>query len=52
VLDTIFFQEEESASASLTVLFSAPLAWRDRSNRLFPIEALDHDAERDALLQG
>ena len=51
VLDSIF-QEGEAASASLTVLFSCPLAWRDRTNRLYPIEVLDHNAERDALLQG
>ena len=50
VLDSIFF-DEESAPASLTVLFSAPLAWRDRANRLFPIETLDHAAEREALVQ-
>lgn len=51
VLDSIF-QEGEAASASLTVLFSCPLAWRDRTNRLYPIEVLDHNAEREALLQG
>lgn len=30
----------------LNVLFSAPLAWRDRSNRLHPLEMLDYGAER------
>ena len=33
----------------LNVLFAAPLAWRDRSNRLHPLEVLDYGAERDAL---
>ena len=30
----------------LNVLFSAPLAWRDRSGRLHPLEMLDYGAER------
>ena len=30
----------------LNVLFAAPLAWRDRSNRLHPLEVLDYGAER------
>ena len=33
----------------LHVLFSAPLAWRDRSSRLHPLEMLDYATERDAL---
>jgi hypothetical protein len=33
----------------LNVLFSAPLAWRDRSNRLHPLEMLDYGAERCVL---
>lgn len=51
VLDSLF-SDEESVPASLTVLFSAPLAWRDRTNKLYPIETLDHASERDALIQG
>jgi hypothetical protein len=35
----------------LNVFFSAPLAWRDRSNRLHPLDALDYTSERDALAQ-
>jgi hypothetical protein len=35
----------------LHVLFSAPLAWRDRNNILHPLDTLDYRAERDALLQ-
>ena len=35
----------------LNVLFSAPLAWRDRSNRLHPLEMLDYGAERFVLFK-
>ena len=34
----------------LNVLFSAPLAWRDRSGRSHPLEMLDYGAERCVLL--
>eukprot|EP00936_MAST-01D_sp_MAST-1D-sp1_P000986 g986.t1 len=34
---------------TLCVLFSAPLAWRDRRGRLQPMEVLDFDVERDLL---
>ena len=34
----------------LNVFFSGPLAWRDRSNRLHPLEILDYSTERDALV--
>lgn len=43
--------DEESIPSAVCVLFSAPLAWRDRSNKLFPIDTLDHGAEREALIQ-
>jgi hypothetical protein len=36
---------------TLFVMFSAPLAWRDRKNKLHPLEALDYPTERDALVQ-
>lgn len=36
---------------SLHVFFSAPLAWRDRTNKLHSLEALDYNAERDSLVQ-
>jgi hypothetical protein len=46
--------QEISAPAGqnvLNVFFSSPLAWRDRSNRLHPLETLDYSYERDALAQ-
>jgi hypothetical protein len=35
----------------LYVFFSAPLAWRDKFNKLHPLDILDYGAERDSLLQ-
>ena len=35
----------------LNVFFSTPLAWRDRTNQLHPLEVLNYSAERDALVQ-
>jgi hypothetical protein len=40
-----------SSTSTLNVFFSAPLAWRDRANRLHPLEVLDYSNERDALVQ-
>ena len=36
---------------NLKVFFSAPLAWRDRTNTLHPLEVLDYASERNALIQ-
>jgi len=35
----------------LFVLFSAPLCWRDHDGKLKPLDRLDHEAERELLLQ-
>lgn len=35
---------------TLCVLFSTPLAWRDKSNHLHPIETLDYANEREVLV--
>lgn len=39
------------SSNVLNVFFSAPLAWRDRANKLHPLEMLDYASERDGLVQ-
>ena len=36
---------------TLTVLFSSPLAWRDKQNRLHPLTMLNYRGERDQILQ-
>ena len=36
---------------TLQIFFSAPLAWKDRSGQLHPIEMLDYGGERDLLVQ-
>lgn len=40
-----------SEGNKITVLFSAPLVWKDRQNSLRPIEMLDFELERELLWQ-
>jgi hypothetical protein len=47
--DTNAYSTVSTVPDVLNVLFSAPLAWRDKSNRLHPLERLDYASERDAL---
>eukprot|EP01041_Mallomonas_annulata_P000472 gene472-882_t len=49
--DEIKESQGETALNVLCVLFSAPLAWQDRSYKLNPIEMLDVAGERETLLQ-
>jgi len=39
------------AAHDLFVLFSAPLCWRDGDSKLLPLDRLDHEAEKELLLQ-
>jgi len=44
-------EEFGGSGLNFSVLFSAPLAWRDGRGTLTPIPMLDHEAERDMLRQ-
>ena len=46
VIDKEKERKQRKEKNVLNVFFAAPLAWRDRSNRLHPLEVLDYGAER------
>lgn len=52
LLDNMLEEEAGGGKSDvLSVLFSAPLAWRDWNNQLHPIEMLEFDLERELLVQ-